>query len=536
MISRILAIFRLALHSNSHAGPTHYAQPHPKSKTDCQNGLDYASGATEWARNMNRRPASRATSRVGNRPASRSCGTSSFAAAAAGMYHGQHSSASHDFDVSYRATQFNTQSRAGAGGGGGEGGGYSNKPPSRAGGPYSQQPHMKDPSFAASRVRSARGLPAPLTNSTTLRQGPGVAAAHSKASYENVSSSQHAAGPPIVATDDVAALFRAVEASSLLHDDRLGSPRPVSGRARAWGTGPAVFENDGRPGTRGGGTAYDLEGRPLTRGGARPPSRMQATGMLTSSAWHGAFEEPWGGTSAVPHSSFASMGATGRPITSSHVPHAYPGGLSGQAQRPPTSQTTAGVSGSTDRPLTQQRQQEQQRRQQLSSAGGSSRRLQPLSGAASGAGTGSLPPRGASRGGPPAPSHAHAHASATQGMVDGHGSMARGGAATSPGHGAQGPPRSRPPALGRSSLVNIFKVRSAYCRWFRCASDLHHSVTTSLSLIRSPVSCPSLPYRVHLPHTVHLALLHCAHLTLTHYRPSHFRWMRRWTSTPLLLH
>ncbi len=54
-------------------------------------------------------------------------------------------------------------------------------------------------------------------------------------------------------------------------------PPPAGMRgALSWGVGPNAFENDGRPGTRGGGTAYDLEGRPLTRSGMRPGSRMQA--------------------------------------------------------------------------------------------------------------------------------------------------------------------------------------------------------------------------------------------------------------------
>lgn len=97
---------------------------------------------------------------------------------------------------------------------------------------------------------------------------------------------------PVVPMHNGASFFQALDA----HASLAGEPSSA-GKARAigsasgglrpphaglrgamsWGLGPNVFENDGRPGTRGGGMAFDLEGRPLTRGGGRPASRMQAT-------------------------------------------------------------------------------------------------------------------------------------------------------------------------------------------------------------------------------------------------------------------
>ncbi|KAF5842463.1 hypothetical protein DUNSADRAFT_7072 [Dunaliella salina] len=71
----------------------------------------------------------------------------------------------------------------------------------------------------------------------------------------------------------------------------IGGPRPPlagvrgsSGSELPIDHGPNAFENDGRPGTRGGGTMYDLEGRPLTRGGGRPPSRMQMSAAAAAAA------------------------------------------------------------------------------------------------------------------------------------------------------------------------------------------------------------------------------------------------------------
>lgn len=57
------------------------------------------------------------------------------------------------------------------------------------------------------------------------------------------------------------------------HDDSRPPPAGMRG-AMSWGVGPNAYENDGRPGTRGGSLNTDMEGRPTTRNQQRPPSRM----------------------------------------------------------------------------------------------------------------------------------------------------------------------------------------------------------------------------------------------------------------------
>lgn len=57
------------------------------------------------------------------------------------------------------------------------------------------------------------------------------------------------------------------------HDEARPPPAGMRG-AMSWGVGPNAYENDGRPGTRGGSLNTDMEGRPTTRNQQRPPSRM----------------------------------------------------------------------------------------------------------------------------------------------------------------------------------------------------------------------------------------------------------------------
>jgi hypothetical protein len=127
---------------------------------------------------------------------------------------------------------------------------------------------------------------------------------------------------PVVSDGDVAAFFKAAEASHMLPQDSSSDPLLGGGSQRlgpsiraailggpAWTMGASVFEHDGRPGTRGGGTMYDLDGRPLTRNG-RPPSRMQVSTMRSSHDTGG------GGTAHV-----GTGGMTYASVTSSGLSH-----------------------------------------------------------------------------------------------------------------------------------------------------------------------------------------------------------------------
>jgi len=103
----------------------------------------------------------------------------------------------------------------------------------------------------------------------------------------------------------------------------VGGPRPPPVGVRGSlatdlpvDNGANAFENDGRPGTRGGGTMYDLEGRPLTRGGGRPPSRMQMSAAAAAATTASTTGSGLDGTAPrTPATTAETFGSSTGPLT-----------------------------------------------------------------------------------------------------------------------------------------------------------------------------------------------------------------------------
>lgn len=197
----------------------------------------------------------------------------------------------------------------------------------------------------------------------------------------------------MASSDDAAIFFQSMShvlASTSQTGDMLSPnqrPPPAGMRgALSWGVGPNAYENDGRPGTRGGGTAFDLEGRPLTRSGMRPASRMQQLGPGRPTT--GAQQVP---PSAGAQQSYAAVTGSGgslatrmstdfsgmqlRGATAAAAPSQMSGGLAGAHahRRPGTHQQQ-----SSPHPPDPWNQSEQTNTPLPPSRGGRSTILQPL--------------------------------------------------------------------------------------------------------------------------------------------------------------